>query len=106
LSGVAVEPLAAKRAEPRIAFVSLIEGGLIQPGARLTDPKRRHSVTVKADGTVVSATGETGSIHRMGAKMQGLDACNGWTFWHIEDSGALKPIDDLRAKVRERMSAA
>jgi modification methylase len=104
LSGVAVEPLAAKRAEPRIAFVSLIEGGLLRPGARLTDPKRRHSVMVKADGTVVSATGEAGSIHRMGARAQGLDACNGWTFWHIEDGGALKPIDELRAKVRKRMA--
>ena len=30
-----------------------------------------------------SAT-RVGSIHRIGALAQGLEACNGWTFWHVE----------------------
>jgi len=98
--------MAAKRAEPRVAFSSVVEGGLLKPGTKLTDTKRRYAVTVKADGTVVTETGETGSIHRMGARVQGLDACNGWTFWHMEEEGALHPIDALRAIIRKQMALA
>jgi modification methylase len=36
---------------------------------------------VRADGTL-SLGRDAGSIHRLGAMVQGLDACNGWTFWH------------------------
>ncbi|OLP54435.1 modification methylase [Rhizobium rhizosphaerae] len=103
----AVEPLGkatlsvltGKKAEPRVAFNVLVESDMIKPGTVLTDARRRHSAIVRADGTLASG-GEAGSIHRLGARVQGLDACNGWTFWHYEDEGALKPIDVLRAKVR------
>jgi modification methylase len=41
----------------------------------------------------------------LGARVQGYDACNGWTFWHYEDACyALKPIDALRAIVRAGMA--
>jgi modification methylase len=36
----------------------------------------------------------------MGAHVQGLDACNGWTFWHFEHNGALISIDVLRQRLR------
>ena len=109
----AVEPLrtidlsvmAGKRAEPRVAFVSLVESGLLAPGAVLTDSRRRWQASVRADGTLSSGD-KSGSIHRLGAMVQGLDACNGWTFWHFEDAGALKPIDELRAHVRKSAAAA
>ena len=32
----------------------------------------------------------------MGATLQGEPSCNGWTFWHYEAEGGLKPIDALR----------
>ena len=35
--------------------------------------------------------------------VQGAAACNGWTFWHYEADGTLKPIDDLRAEARARL---
>ena len=98
-------PIAGKRAEPRVAFVSLVEAGLLAPGATISDSRRRWSARVRADGTVAIGT-EAGSIHRMGARVQGLDACNGWTFWHYEEAGALKPIDELRRVVRAGMAAA
>ncbi len=31
---------------------------------------------------------------------QGLDACNGWTFWHVETAKGLISIDALRAEIR------
>jgi modification methylase len=106
----AVKPLAAealaaatpKRQAPRIAFGALVEQGLIAPGARLVDARRRFSALVKADGSV-SADGHSGSIHRVGALVQGSESCNGWTFWHEERDGRLMPIDELRGAVRARM---
>ncbi|WP_457798450.1 DNA methyltransferase [Methylocystis sp. S23] len=105
LSEEAVAAAPSKRAEPRIAFASLVEAGLIAPGAALTDAKKRHMATVRADGTV-SLSGFVGSIHKTGALAQGLPACNGWTFWHYEEKGRLAPIDDLRAQIRERLREA
>jgi modification methylase len=102
LGKVELTVLTGKKGEARVAFNTLVESGLVKPGQVLTDAKRRHSAIIRADGTLVSG-GEAGSIHRLGAKVQGLDACNGWTFWHFEEEGALKPIDDLRAIVRAGM---
>jgi modification methylase len=109
----AVEPLGSteltvmtgKKAEPRVAFVSLIESGLMKPGTILSDAKRRVSAIVRADGTLVSGA-EAGSIHKVGARVQGLDACNGWTYWHFDDGQSLKPIDVLRSLIREDMAKA
>jgi modification methylase len=54
---------------------------------------------VRADGAI--ALGKAvGSIHRIGALAQGLEACNGWTFWHVERQGQLTLIDALRAQIR------
>ncbi|CDZ29463.1 site-specific DNA-methyltransferase [Neorhizobium galegae] len=95
--------MTGKKAEPRVAFNTLVESGLVKPGQVLTDAKRRHSAIIRADGTL-SAGGEAGSIHRLGAKVQGLDACNGWTFWHFDDGQSLKPIDELRSVIRNGMA--
>ena len=94
-----------KRAEPRVAFVSLLDAGLIKPGAVLHDARGRVSATVRADGTL-DVGGQAGSIHRMGALVQGLEACNGWTYWHYERTGGLTPIDELRKIARLGMERA
>lgn len=107
----AVEPLGkteltvltGKKAEPRVAFNTLVESGLVKPGQVLSCAKRRHMAIVRADGTLVSG-GDAGSIHRLGAKVQGLDACNGWTFWHFEEGATLRPIDDLRSIIRNGLA--
>src|SRR5487761_2603144 len=95
-----IAPFVTAREAPRVAFSSLIERGLVSPGALLTDAKKRHKATVRADGAV--SLGDTvGSIHRIGALAQGLEACNGWTFWHLETPKGLKLIDELRAQIRK-----
>jgi modification methylase len=103
----AIEPLPAAslatfqtaREAPRVPFSALIERGMITPGADLFDAKRRHKALVRADGAI--ALGDAvGSIHRIGALAQGLEACNGWTFWHVERNGAPTLIDALRAEIR------
>ncbi len=100
----ALEAFMTARDAPRVPFAVLIERGLVAPGIKLVDAKRRHRALVRADGAI--ALGETvGSIHRIGALAQGLDACNGWTFWHIETPQGLTVIDALRAQVRAEMGA-
>jgi modification methylase len=92
------------REAPRVPFSALIERGLVAPGIKLVDAKRRHRALVRADGAI--ALGEAvGSIHRIGALAQGLEACNGWTFWHVETPSGLTLIDALRAQVRAEMGA-
>ena len=109
----AVEPLAeaavavapARRSEPRVAFLSVVEAGLVAPGEKVVDAAGRHAALVRADGAL-SAGPAVGSIHKIGALVQGLPACNGWTFWHVERAGRLSPIDDFRANIRAMMREA
>ncbi len=98
-------PFMTAREAPRVAFASLIDRGLISAGTKLTDVKKRYKAIVRADGAITFGD-KVGSIHRMGAVAQGLDACNGWTFWHVETPKGLKLIDELRAKVRAEMAEA
>ena len=90
------------RDAPRVAFATLVERGLVSAGARLVDAKRRHSALVRADGAIKFGE-NVGSIHRIGALAQGLEACNGWAFWHVETPKGLISIDALRAEVRAEM---
>jgi modification methylase len=92
----------AKRAEPRVPFGAVVERGLLPPGAVLYDPSRRYMARVRADGTVISDRAK-GSIHQVGAELQGAPSCNGWTFWHFEVKGKLVPIDILRQQIRSEM---
>ena len=105
LASEAVATAPTKRSEPRVAFASVVEAGLVKPGEQVADANRRHSALVRADGTLAAGPA-IGSIHKIGALVQGLPACNGWTFWHVERKGRLTPIDDLRADIRAAMRQA
>ncbi len=65
---------------------------------------------VRADGMVAlkgkNGAASVGSIHKIGALAQGLEACNGWAYWHVENKKGRQSIDDLRAIVRGEMAAA
>ena len=91
----AITTMQAGRAAPRVAFGALIENGYLTPGAVLSDSKRRWKAEVRADGSLL-CDGVEGSIHKLGATLQGAPSCNGWTFWHHETVDGLKPIDSLR----------
>jgi hypothetical protein len=85
---------------PKIPFGNLIERGLLQPGDRLFDSRNRFSAQVRADGSLLADDKQSGSIHVLGAKLQNLPSCNGWTFWHVEKAGKRVVIDDLRNQIR------
>lgn len=109
----AIEPLPpeafstapSKRTEPRVPFLSLVEAGLVKAGEVVTDEKRRFKATIRADGTLCLGP-VVGSIHKIGALAQGLPACNGWTFWHVEREGSLMLLDALRGEIRAEIAAA
>lgn len=93
-----------KRAQKRIPFGSVVAEGLIPAGTDLFDAKKRVSATVRADGSLDCETA-SGSIHKVGAAVQGLEACNGWTYWHMEHAGNFVPIDAMREQMRIRLAA-
>ncbi len=102
LSAAVLEAIPSKRSEPRVPFGTLVELGIIKAGSPLFCPRRAIRAEVRADGTLRWQTSQ-GSIHRLGAEVQGKEACNGWTFWHFEADGRLRPIDDLRTQAKRHL---
>ena len=113
-----LETARSKRTEPRVPFGQIIELGILEPGTKLWDERGRVWAEVRADGTLALASvgtakrqlksmpdgaAQSGSIHRLGAEVQGKTACNGWTFWHFEADGKLKPIDLLRDQAKRQL---
>ena len=95
----------SKRSAPRVPFGTVLEAGLLQIGAELTDSKGRNKAIVRADGSL-EIDGVSGSIHKMGARVQDIDACNGWTYWHLDRGQGREPIDVLRTIIRDEMAKA
>jgi modification methylase len=93
----AMQVVPDKRSAPRVAFGLLVESGMVAPGTMLTDSKRRWQAKVCADGSI-ACEAQAGSIHKVGAALQGAPSCNGWSFWHVEEAGKLQPIDTLRQR--------
>ncbi|MBO82069.1 site-specific DNA-methyltransferase [Citromicrobium bathyomarinum] len=91
----ALTTMQSKRTAPRVAFGTLVEAGFVKPGTQVFDKKRHWTATVRADGSLVSDK-LIGSIHQVGKDLQGAPSCNGWTFWHFEDEGLVKPLDSAR----------
>jgi len=96
---------AVKKPEPRIPFGAVIEHGLLTPGDVLFDSRHKFEAVVRADGSIASNDIE-GSIHQVGATLQGLPSCNGWKFWHFKQRKSTEVLDTLRQKLREEMISA
>ena len=104
LPAEALVPFASRREAARVPFAQVVARGLIAPGTTLTDARGRFGALVRADGTLQHGT-VIGSIHRVGALVQGTEACNGWTFWHYADGTRLRAIDELRTRMRADAAA-
>ena len=102
LAGDLIAPLPSKRSAPRVPFMALLELGLVKPGDELPNASSTHVARVRADGSIISA-GHKGSIHRVGAAVEGRSACNGWTYWHLVRGRRLVSLDELRAEARIRL---
>ena len=98
----ALEVSTSKRAEPRVPFGQLVERGMLRPGEVLTGMGGK-TAKVRADGTLV-ASDVKGSIHQVGAALEGAPSCNGWTYWSYKRDGKQVPIDVLRQQIRAEMT--
>jgi len=94
-----LDTLQNNRSKPRIPFGSLVEMGVIKPGTEIFDQKKKINAKIMADGSIKHQKSE-GSIHKVAAKILGAESCNGWTYWHYQSGNSLKPIDELRQRLR------
>jgi modification methylase len=99
----ALEITGSKRSEPRVPFGQVVERGMLRPGEELYSIGSRFKAKVRADGTLVG-NDVKGSIHQVGAHLEGAPSCNGWTYWHFKREGKLVPIDILRQQIRAEMN--
>ena len=101
-----LEVSTSKRAEPRVPFGQIVERGMLNPGEWLYSLNGRAKAKVRADGTLIMSDGNgdtKGSIHQVGAHVEGAPSCNGWTYWCFKRDGQQVPIDVLRQQVRAEM---
>ncbi len=91
----ALATMQSPRTAPKVAFGAVVEAGLLPPGTRVFDKRRRWTATVRADGSLLCGA-QSGSIHGLGKELQGAPSCNGWAFWHYEAGGEAQPIDAAR----------
>ena len=85
------------KSKPRVPFGSLVELGILKPGTSLFDAKKKVNAKIMADGSIKYKKSE-GSIHKVAAKIMGIESCNGWTYWHCDLNGSAVLIDSLRQK--------
>ena len=91
----------SKKDLTKIPFGQLVEQGIIPPGAVLTDKKEKFKAKVSIDGNI-KINNITGSIHQVGAKVQGLPSCNGWNFWHVKQKSESTLLDNIRENYRKK----
>ncbi len=99
--------LSNPRRERRVPFGSLLEFGLLQPGAELTlGADGEITAHVLADGQL-ECNGARGSIHRVAAALI-PGPCNGWDVWHYWDEAARqrRPIHVLRDQLRAQWNCS
>ncbi|MEM8579154.1 MAG: site-specific DNA-methyltransferase [Pseudomonadota bacterium] len=102
LDKAALEVSQSKRQQPRVPFGQLVERGMLRPGEALYSMNKRHKAKVRADGTLIGDDIK-GSIHQVGAHLEGAPSCNGWTYWCYQKEGKMIPIDVLRQQIRSEL---
>ena len=61
----------SRRALPKVPFGNLIEQGLLKPGDRLFDAKKRFQAKVRADGSLLTEKDKQGQFTRLVPNFKG-----------------------------------
>ena len=88
------------KTEVKVPFGNLLESGMLKIGSKLHDINKKHKAIIRADGSLLTDKKVEGSIHTVGAKLQGNNTCNGWQYWYYEKNGKLESINKLREEIR------
>ena len=89
------------KTEVKVPFGNLLESGMLKIGSKLHDINKKHKAIIRADGSLLTDDKKVeGSIHTVGAILQGHNACNGWQYWYYEKNGELESINTLREEIR------
>ena len=88
------------KTEVKVPFGNLLESGMLKIGSKLHDINKKHKAIIRADGSLCTDKKVEGSIHTLGAILQGHNACNGWQYWYYEKNGKLESINTLREEIR------
>ena len=105
-SNAELETIKNNKTEIKIPFCTLIDQGMLKIGTKLHDINKKYNAIVRADGSIKTTDSLEGSIHKVGAQVQGNPACNGWQFWHYEKQGKLVSINSLRKKIRDQLNSS
>ena len=92
-----LDTLKNNKSKPRVPFGSLVELGILKPGSKLFDSKKKIEAKIMVDGSIKYKENE-GSIHKVAAQIMGSESYNGWTYWHCNIDGNDIVIDNLRQK--------
>lgn len=85
----------SKKNRPKVSFAELIETGYLDIGDELSSKNKKYLAKIAIDGHIISDD-IRGSIHKVGALVQEIEACNGWDFWYRIVNGKLINIDIYR----------
>ena len=88
------------KTELKVPFGNLLDNGMLKIGSKLHDINKKHKAIIRADGSLLTDKKVEGSIHTVGAILQGHNACNGWQYWYYEKNGKLESINKLREEIR------
>lgn len=90
-----------EKKKPRVPFGNLIEKGFIEAGEYLYSKDGKYKALVLVDASI-TYNGETGSIHKISAKILNREKNNGWSFWYVLRNNKLISIDELRLEYAEK----
>jgi hypothetical protein len=76
----------------------------LRTGDTLFDKTGQFQARIRADGSLVTKSNQSGSIHGLGASLQDQPSCNGWLYWHVRKDGREICIDTLRDQYRQQNS--
>jgi len=84
---------------PKVPFPTLLKEGYIKAGSAVLSRNKKIQGLVMENGNI-KVEGREGSIHQMGAYVQGKEACNGWTYWYLDSNGEVLLLDIVRNRYR------
>ncbi len=90
-----------EKRKPKVPFGNLIEKGYVKIGENLYSRDRKYYAQVMANASL-NFEGESGSIHKISAKILKKESNNGWSYWYVKRDNRFISIDEFRYDYEKR----